>query len=80
MSKNLIGKQIKEARLRHDPPLTQAELAVRLQLRGMNISRGGIAKIEMGVRKVSDIELVILAEILSVSTGWLLREKNSCSS
>ncbi len=38
------------------PPLTQAALASRLRLAGWEISRAGAAKIEIGIREVTDIE------------------------
>ena len=42
-------------------------------LKGINIDRAGVAKIEGGHRQVSDIELVIIAEALGVTPGDLLR-------
>lgn len=69
MTKNVIGKRIREARYRLD--LTQAELAARLQVSSMNISRGGIAKIEAGLRQVTDLEVEKFAEVLNVSPNWL---------
>jgi len=71
MSSNVVGPRVRTARLEHKPPVTQRQLAERLQLDGWDISRAGIAKIEAGLRKVSDIEVTLLARTLSVSVAWL---------
>ena len=64
---------MKEARHRNSPRrVTQEDLAARLEVRGMNIDRGGVAKIENGHRRVLDAEVVLLAEALNVSVSWLL--------
>jgi len=69
---NLSGRKIKAFRIARQPPMSQAALAHALQLRGMNVDRAGVAKIEGGFRQVSDVELVAIAETLSVSPGDLL--------
>lgn len=70
--RNIVGSRIREARLKHKPSMTQEELAAKLQLAGLDLSRTAIAKIEIGYRGVSDVELRGLARILSVSADWLL--------
>lgn len=70
--KNIIGPKVKEARLNFHPPLSQADLATKLQLNGWNIKRSGIAKIEIGLRQITDIELVVLAKTLHVDVNWLV--------
>lgn len=72
-SLNVVGPQIKKARQEKSPPLTQQELAVRLQLLDWRIDRFGVSKIERGERQVTDKEVVLLAEALSVSPGSLLQ-------
>jgi len=72
--KNIIGKRVKLARARFTPRMTQQQLAARLQLDNWDIDRSGVAKIEMGLRRVTDIELLKLAAALDVSAAWLLRE------
>ena len=52
--------------------MTQADLARGLQLKGVKIDRAGVAKIEGGYRQVSDVELVLIAEVLEVSPSKLL--------
>jgi transcriptional regulator with XRE-family HTH domain len=68
---NIVGKRVQEARLKFTPPLSQEELAARLELNGWKISRGTLAKIEAGVRQVTDIELMTLSKTLKVSADWL---------
>jgi hypothetical protein len=75
MKNNIIGKRVKEGRLKLIPHMTQAALAVRLQLNGSNISRTGVAKIEMGLRCVTDIEIKLISIILNVSINWLFAEE-----
>lgn len=72
--RNVIGQQVKRARLSHNPKLTQAELAAKLQLSDWDIDRVGIAKIETGIREVNDKEVLILATVLNVSIDWLFGE------
>ncbi len=69
--KNVVGARVKLARLCHQPRLTQAALAARLQLDGWDIEQSGVAKIETGLREVRDTEVVKLAKALGVSVGWL---------
>ena len=73
--KNLVGEQVKLARSRFEPKMTQAALASKLQLVEWDIDRAGVSKIEMGIRQVTDIELVTLAQVLQVSPVWLLGEE-----
>jgi transcriptional regulator with XRE-family HTH domain len=72
--KNIIGSKVKEARNNQTPKITQADLAARLQLQGWQIDRSGVAKIEIGLRSVTDIEVKRLAEALDVSIAWLFGE------
>lgn len=77
MKNNLIGERVKSARKNGHPSMTQKELSIKLQLFGFVIDRGGIAKIEAGLRRVTDMELVIISRALNVSTSWLLGETKS---
>lgn len=63
---------MQEARRKFKPPLSQEELAARLESDGWKISRGTLSKIEAGIRQVTDYEVVALAKTLKVSTEWLL--------
>jgi transcriptional regulator with XRE-family HTH domain len=78
---NIVGKRVQEARLNFKPPLSQEELAVRLELDGWKSSRVTVAKIEAGTRRVTDFEVLALAKALKVSADWLLdRELSEKSS
>ena len=68
--KNISGIRIKEARLKSG--LSQAELAVQLQINGITIERDCISRIEIGTRFIPDYELPIYAKIFNVSVEWLL--------
>ena len=70
--KNIIGRRVAEARRSFKPALTQDALSGRLALRGIQLDRAAIAKIENGLRHVLDYELKALAHALSVEVNWLL--------
>lgn len=46
--------------------------AAKLQLAGLQLGQMAVSRIETGKRVVPDFELPILAEVLRVSTDWLL--------
>ena len=62
--RNVVGPQVR--RIRSQRELSQAELAVRLQLAGLDWSRVALAKMESQIKKVSDAELFIIAKVLRV--------------
>ena len=72
--KNICGQRLKQIRKKRK--ITQTELAARLQVKGVNIERDSISRIEIGTRFVTDYEIVILSEILDVSVSWLLGVEN----
>ncbi|MBQ2862231.1 MAG: helix-turn-helix transcriptional regulator, partial [Oscillospiraceae bacterium] len=47
--------------------LTQEELAAQLQIRGCDITRSAVAKIEVGQRHLYPDEIILIKEILKVS-------------
>ena len=69
MPSNIIGKQV--SRLRNGLDLSQEDLSARCQRQGLDISRGTLAKIEAGIRCVSDQEALLLAQALDVSVSDL---------
>jgi hypothetical protein len=75
VSLNLIGHRVKCARQAAEPPLTQQELSEKLGNLGVFIDRAGIAKIETGIRRALDYEVVAVANALSVKVTWLLGVK-----
>lgn len=68
--RNLCGRTV--YRLREALGLTQAELAARAQVNGWDVSQYAIKRIELGEREVTDIELVMLGQILKVPAAALL--------
>jgi len=52
--------------LREKAGLTQETLAARFQLKGCDITRSAIAKIEVGQRHLYPDEIILIREILSV--------------
>lgn len=80
--KNVIGTRVRQARKAAKPPITQADLAARLQVLGLKIDQSALSKIEAGQRPVSDIEAVALARALNVSISWLFEtsdDTGTCS-
>ncbi len=75
--RNIIGKRVREARKNAIPPITQGELAARLQVHGLSLDRVTITKIETGYRVVTDVEAKAIALALGVSIGWLYGEDES---
>lgn len=71
-SKNIIGKRVKEARLRHNPVLTQDRLSAKLEVMNIKLDRIAICRIESGDRFVADYEAVAIAKALKLTLDWLL--------
>lgn len=69
MPTNIIGKQI--SRLRNGLDISQDQLSAKCQRAGLDISRGTLAKIEAGIRCVSDQEALLLAQALGVGVSEL---------
>ncbi len=69
---NISGDRIRQWRM--DAGLTQEELAIRMQLNGLQMGQMAISRIETGKRLVADFELVIFSRVLGVSMEWLTGE------
>jgi transcriptional regulator with XRE-family HTH domain len=67
---NLAGSRIRKLRVAGS--LTQEQLAARCQTAGWDVTRGTLAKIEAGVRRLNDAEAVVLAKCLKVDIADLL--------
>ncbi len=65
-----VGRQVR--RLREAGGLTQEQLAARLQVRGCDVTRSALAKIEAGQRHVYAFELRQLREALGTTYEELL--------
>ena len=72
---NVSGERIKL--LREKAHLSQEQLAVKLELSGLQLSQKSISRIEQGQRFVTDFELMKFAEILKVNAYWLLTGEES---
>jgi len=57
-----IGENIRK--LREKANLTQEQLAAKLQLKGCDITRSAVAKIEVGQRHLYPDEIILIKEIL----------------
>lgn len=69
----MVGERVREARLRLQPPLDQADLAAALSdITKLPYGRTTVSRLESGQRPVSDYEVVALAKTLGVSVTWLL--------
>ena len=73
--KNIIGQNIRKDR--KNAGMTQMELAAQLQLLGVKIDRSTIAKIELGLRPLSDIEVIAIARALKTPVLSLLGESET---
>lgn len=59
-----VGQNIR--RLRMQKKLSQEQLSAQLQVRGCDITRSALAKIEVGQRHIYPDELKLLHELLNV--------------
>lgn len=53
--------------------MSQRILAEQLQIKGIDVDKNAVQRIESGERFVTDIELKVLAEIFHISCDELLR-------
>ena len=70
MYEKTVGQNIR--RLRKECGLTQDQVAAQLQVKGCDVTRSALAKIEAGQRHIYVDELKALKEILRVSADELL--------
>ena len=66
---NLVGVNI--AKMRKQLHISQREVSDRLQINGRDIDKNAVQRIESGQRFITDIELVHLARLFSVSVSDL---------
>ena len=71
--KNLISQRLIE--LRRDNNMSQRSLAYQLQLRGYDLDKNVITRIETNKRYVTDLELKAFTEIFHVSYEYLIEGK-----
>ena len=70
---NLIGERL--TRQRRAMGLKQREFIVQLQINGIDLSSSALSKIEGQHRIVTDKELTAIADVLNVTTDFLLGRK-----
>ena len=68
-ARNAVGPTIR--RLRTAKEFSQQRLAVECARLGYDFPRGTLAKIEAGIRAVSDVELFVLAHALKINVAEL---------
>jgi hypothetical protein len=71
LERNVIGKRIRQARLKCYPPVSQDDLAGRLAARGIVLDQAAISRIESRTRYLMDYEVLAIAKSLRVSVAWL---------
>ncbi len=72
---NICGQNISALRMQLQPKVSQRALADLMQLKGIDLDKNAIQRIESGERFVTDIELKAFAQILHVTTDELLHEE-----
>ncbi|MBC5713806.1 helix-turn-helix transcriptional regulator [Roseburia sp. BX1005] len=72
---NLCGGKISILRKQLTPKVSQRALADKLQLKGIDLDKNAIQRIECGKRFVTDIELKALAQILNTTADQLLNDE-----
>ncbi len=69
--RNIIGPVVRQ--IREQQNLTQAMLVAKLNLKGWDISRETLAKLEAQIRWIADFEIIPLAKGLGLEPTELLR-------
>ena len=72
--RNVVGKRIRQARLKYSPAVSQDDLAGRLAARGIILDQTAISRVENQTRYLMDYEIAAIAKALKVSVGWLFGE------
>lgn len=68
---NICSERVRLGRALQKPPMTQEELARKMQFMGMEMTPLIISRIEKNQRHVCDAELRMMAKALNVSMDWL---------
>ena len=66
-SENLIGQKV--VALRKERGMSQKELLARLQIHNLDLGQSALSDLEGQNRKVTDKEILALAEIFHISVG-----------
>jgi len=68
---NICAERLRLGRAMQKPPMTQEDLARKLQFMGMDMTALIISRIEKNQRHVCDAELLMLSKALGVTMDWL---------
>ena len=68
---NICAERVRLGRALQKPPMTQDDLARKIQFMGMDMTPLIISRIEKNQRHVCDAEIRILAKALGVTMDWL---------
>jgi ribosome-binding protein aMBF1 (putative translation factor) len=75
--RNLIGRRVRQARLKSNPVVSQDDLAGRLAGQGILLDRSAISRIESQSRYVMDYEAAALARALKISVASLFGDQTN---
>ena len=70
---NICGENVSRLRKAQNPKMSQRILAEALQLKGIDVDKNAIQRIEAGKRFVTDIELKALSQIFGVTLDELIK-------
>ncbi len=74
---NICSERVRLGRALQKPPVTQDELAKKIQFMGMeDMTTLIISRIEKNQRHVCDAELRMIAKALNVSMDWLVGDSD----
>jgi len=71
-TRNLCGKKVNALRKNLIPKTSQRQLSEMMQLKGIDIDKTAIKRIENRERYVTDIELKALSEIFGVTADYFV--------
>lgn len=75
---NICSERVRLGRALQKPPITQDELARKIQFMGMeNMTTLIISRIEKNQRHVCDAELRMIARALDVTMDWLVGDDDN---
>jgi transcriptional regulator with XRE-family HTH domain len=70
------GIELNLLRLRKTSELSQAQLAIRMQLLGSNLTRESYANIERGNRNIKVTDIIILQKVYNVDFSEFFKDIN----
>ena len=76
---NICAERVRLGRALQKPPMTQDDLARKIQLMGMEMTPVIISRIEKNQRHICDAELLMISKALGVSMAWLCGDSDELS-